>query len=77
MHREKDDLRVGVTLADLSSGINAIEQRHRNVSNDEVGLDLLGCTKQGTPIIHNTHDLEVWAIQNAAEPFDNNVVVVS
>ena len=57
--REHDDLRARAELADLERGLEAAEIRHRDVEEDDVGLQLLAAVDGLPAVLGLAHDLDV------------------
>jgi hypothetical protein len=76
MHGEEYNSHSPVDLPYLAGGFNPVEQRHRDIGDDDIGPQHPGSGNQGASVHHFAYNLEV-RLQNAAQAFEHNRVVVS
>jgi hypothetical protein len=76
MHGQKNDLDGGIKGTELPGGVNAIQQRHGYVGDDDVWKELSSGLQQSAAIANGAGDLEVWLIEYKAKPGDDDIVVV-
>ena len=59
VHRQEDDAGVRKSLLDLARGVDAVQQRHRDVDDDDVRSQAVGSGEQGAAVGHHSHDVAV------------------
>ena len=62
-------------LLDLTAGFEAVQERHRDVEDDDVGLELLCGGNQGAPVGHLTDDVALFGQQLRERPEKERVFV--
>src|SRR5579885_3803114 len=74
MHREKDDLDLWIDLANLTRRFNPVQQRHRNIYDDDIGTQPGDGGNQRTPVRHLADNGEAGG-EDAAHAFDHESVI--
>ena len=75
--REEHDRGAASLRDDRARRVHAVQERHRHVHDDDVGVMFL-CEAHGLPTVRRFgDDLEAGAIEQRAEPFTNDVVIVN
>jgi hypothetical protein len=77
VHRQRDDLGVGLVGHEPPCGFDAVELGHGNVHDDDVGL-VLGCHFQRLPAVAGLGDNlhVVLSLQKALEALPHDPVVI-
>ena len=75
VHRQEHQLHVPRPLLDLTSGLEAVQQRHRDVEDDDVGLELLGGGDEGPSVGDLTDDVALGRQQLLERAEQQRVIV--
>ena len=76
MHRDKYQLHAGQAFLDLGRGVDAVQQRHRDVHDNQIRCQAQRRFHQGPPVRHGSDDL-VMRCENRTDAFQHQGVVVS
>ena len=75
MHGQENELGFRPLLADLAGGVDAIEQGHADVQNDEVRLQAPGGFDQSAAVFDLADDIAEMLKQAADSEQDQGVIV--
>jgi two-component system KDP operon response regulator KdpE len=73
--REVDDLDVRVQRFQLLAGVEAVQERHRNIDDDDFGFQFRGGLEQCTSVADGAHDVEV-GLKKIRQRLDHHRVIV-
>ena len=59
MHGQEHDAHVGHFLAQERQGLDAIEARHRDIGDDDIGPQAVGGVDHRGAVIDNIHQVEL------------------
>ena len=74
MHGEKDDFRANQSL-ELPAGFKAMQQRHLHITHDDIRIQLLRRSHQGTTVFHFPHNIE-FLLQDLRHPIKDQGVII-
>ena len=76
MHRQKNDLGRGARLFELADRVEAAQDWHRNVRDNDVGTQFLGGVDHRAAVADYSDKFEL-VFQQASQPFGDDRVIIS
>ena len=75
MHREKDNAHIGIEFPDLFERFDAIQDRHRDVGHNDIGLQRFGGFNHGAAVLHRADQIE-FGNEQAFQSFRKHPMIV-
>jgi hypothetical protein len=75
VHGEEDDFDAGVVLLEWREGVDAVEVRHTNVGDDDVGAEFFRGLDQGAPGFHDADEFKQDA-EEALQALGDHAMIV-
>src|SRR5271169_2931381 len=76
VHGEKDYMRFRSFAQEHANSVNAVDERHSDISHDDIGTKDASRLQQRFAIVHNRHDF-AFRFEQVAQPLGNDGMIVN